>query len=1011
MKEKLTGELSEELTGELTEELTVKLREVLSEDLSLGFPAELTGEPEASMTARVTGGLAARIKAFLTMILAVMMLCLGGAKLNGQTYPYREYTPDDGLPQTQSTYIMQDSRGYLWIPTRNGLARYDGHSFISYLRKDGLPSNMLQKVIECRNGVIWAITLNGMARFDGKSFTPFPVPDSIGIKQILGGCEGASEESFFLSASIDYDNYTVLLFSDGKYRNLGLDYPPLASQKFIPAVANRLDTILYLFDRYENVWSYDKKKLSLIQKGPVKSLEIIDGRLTKETQEMKRALDYGDIFWDGTQLSFNYTDNEGTLWLGTETSIYRLLSEAFIDYDAMSGLPEGTWALVADPRGGIWTGTVDGSLKYFDGTGFIGARGYRSLFSETLAFYRGSTLLSNGEVWFSTNLGVLVWDGKRFSRPAIAPYDFQVCIIYEDPVDKTVFVGTDKGLFHLKGDEVINYEQMSWPGYGIVEGVARDHSGNYWLAGHYGVVFFDGKEFVPFRSAPAPAEMVWGILCDPKGNIWSAGSDGLFLCSPDEPEFIPALPADINMPANVIRQLDENRLLVGRMTDICIIDLDKYYKGEPDYYFIVDRNRGFTGSDCQDNGIVKDKLGRWWILANEKLIRFMPGKLEKNQFPPRNHITRVEVPGDNSEWESLLEASLFYNEDETVKLKGRRNRIRISYTAISTRNPENVRYQYRMKGLDENWSQPTDERRVIFPNLRPGEYNFEMQAISADGVISTSPATLTINVVPTFFQSAFTLSAIALMALLLVVFLTLQIRKNVLTRRIATARSQAESYRLQLNSVVRQFDPHFTFNAVTSIGSLIMKGEKERAYHYFIKLSNLLRSVISDSGKLLKSLEQELEFVNRYCNLQQLRFRNRFEYRIEVDPAVNLATPVPKMIIQSFVENALKHGLENKTGQGIIEVNISSPGKGIEVVVRDNGIGRAAAARIGTDGLRTGLKNINGIVETINKAYRQKITVSITDLFDNGQAAGTEVRIFLPHNFALTFPGDLITIE
>lgn len=564
------------------------------------------------------------------------------------------------------------------------------------------------------------------------------------------------------------------------------------------------------------------------------------------------------------------------------------------------------------------------------------------------------------------------------------------------------------GLFHIKDNGVRHYPQMSWPGFGIVEGVARDHEGNYWLAGHYGMVFFDGKNFVPFRRAPAPAEMVWSVVCDNMGNIWSAGSDGLYICNPDEPVFNEALPDNINLPANVIRDIGNNRLLVGRMMDICIIDLAKYYAGIPDYYQILDRNQGFMGNDCQDNGIVKDKDGNLWILASEKLIRFDPGKLTKNIHPPLNHITRVEIQGDTTEWVTALDTSLFYGSSHSLRIRGRHNGIRITFTGISTKNPENLTFQYRMRGLDENWSRRVRNRSVVYSDLPTGNFTFEVNAVNADGVMSDHPETLNLTVVPTFFQSNFVIITGVLLALALIVLLSWQIRKKVLMRRVESARRQAETYRLQLNSVIRQFDPHFTFNAVTSVGSLIMKGEKEKAYNYFIKLSNLLRSIITDSGVLLRPLQQELEFVTRYCELQKLRFGNRFEYNIDVSPDVSLSTPVPKMIIQSFAENSIKHGLENRKGHGVMDISVRNLGEGIEVTVRDNGIGRVAAASMHTQGAGTGLKNIAGIVEAINRANKEKITFSLTDLYDGPRAAGTEVRVFLPYNYTLNFPTDLI---
>ena len=90
-----------------------------------------------------------------------------------------------------------------------------------------------------------------------------------------------------------------------------------------------------------------------------------------------------------------------------------------------------------------------------------------------------------------------------------------------------------------------------------------------------------------------------------------------------------------------------------------------------------------------------------------------------------------------------------------------------------------------------------------------------------------------------------------------------------------------------------------------------------------------------------------------------------------------------------------------------MDISIGNLDSGIEVTIRDNGIGRAVAARLNTGGAGTGLKNIRGIVDTINKANREKITFSLTDLFEDDRPAGTEVRVFLPHNYSISFPEEL----
>jgi sensor histidine kinase YesM len=237
------------------------------------------------------------------------------------------------------------------------------------------------------------------------------------------------------------------------------------------------------------------------------------------------------------------------------------------------------------------------------------------------------------------------------------------------------------------------------------------------------------------------------------------------------------------------------------------------------------------------------------------------------------------------------------------------------------------------------------------------------------------------------------------LAVALIALLSFQVRRRVNRKRVETARLQAESYKMQLSAVISQLDPHFTFNAVSSIGSLIMKGEKEKAYTYLLKLSGLLRSVLTDSSLVLKPIRDEVEFVTRFLDLQKLRYGNRFDYSIKIDEDVDQNTLVPKMILQSIVDNAIKHGIENKKDKGVIEIEVNKVRNGNEFVVRDNGIGRKAASELKTDGAGLGLNNIISGMEMMNKVNSEKATLTFTDLYDNGKPSGTEVHGFLPANY------------
>ncbi len=216
-------------------------------------------------------------------------------------------------------------------------------------------------------------------------------------------------------------------------------------------------------------------------------------------------------------------------------------------------------------------------------------------------------------------------------------------------------------------------------------------------------------------------------------------------------------------------------------------------------------------------------------------------------------------------------------------------------------------------------------------------------------------------------------------------------------QRLKVADTQRKIYELQLRSFQNQLDPHFTFNAITSLGSLIYTEEKEKAYDYLVKFSGLIRKILESSDKISQTLQEELDFVRNYLDLQKFRFKNRIEYRIEIAPGINLGMKIPRMIIETHVENALKHGLKHSDKEGLITIRISCEKENLRIEITDNGIGREKAAEISKDDTHLGLRITEQFYTLINKYNRNKISREIIDLYDkNGDPAGTSVIIRIP---------------
>jgi hypothetical protein len=200
---------------------------------------------------------------------------------------------------------------------------------------------------------------------------------------------------------------------------------------------------------------------------------------------------------------------------------------------------------------------------------------------------------------------------------------------------------------------------------------------------------------------------------------------------------------------------------------------------------------------------------------------------------------------------------------------------------------------------------------------------------------------------------------------------------------------------LQLQSIKNQLDPHFTYNALNAVGSLIYKGEKELAYQYLKGLTDLLRLVSGDTSDVTWTLDDELSFVRKFLEIEKLRFRERFVFSIVIGEGLG-GWKVPKLSILTFVENALKHGLRHKKDERMLEISAETSSGGLKIGIADNGIGRAAAEKHKEETSGNGIEMMRRYFNQFNEATGRKARFEISDLFKNeNEPAGTLVEIYI----------------
>ncbi|MFN8276038.1 MAG: histidine kinase [Chitinophagales bacterium] len=227
-------------------------------------------------------------------------------------------------------------------------------------------------------------------------------------------------------------------------------------------------------------------------------------------------------------------------------------------------------------------------------------------------------------------------------------------------------------------------------------------------------------------------------------------------------------------------------------------------------------------------------------------------------------------------------------------------------------------------------------------------------------------------------------------------------KKELELQRLKIKQQQTELDRAdsELKAIKAQMNPHFIFNALNSIQEMFFLGDKKMANEHLGKFSQLTRAILKASGKAHITLAEEIEMLKQYLDLEALRFEHNFHYQIDLPDPSWEEIPLPPMLIQPYVENAIRHGLLHQVGEKQLQIHFQwqETLQQLEVTVSDNGIGRQAASRMNAS--RNALHESFSTdanarrLQLLNQGRPDKIAVAYRD-----EHPGTTVIIRIPVNF------------
>jgi hypothetical protein len=410
-----------------------------------------------------------------------------------------------------------------------------------------------------------------------------------------------------------------------------------------------------------------------------------------------------------------------------------------------------------------------------------------------------------------------------------------------------------------------------------------------------------------------------------------------------------------------------------------------------------DRDDGVGCTDFRDGAFYRTRNGDMYFgsMTNGFEV-FHPDQIRDNPNPPPVVITGFKKSNQPFYFDKYLP------DLREVTLGSADNDISFEYVALNFSHAGKNQYAYQLAGHDKDWVYCGTRRETMYTNLPPGTYTFRVKATNNDGVWNEKGASLRVIIPPPYYQTWW-FRTLILLALSGVGYAFYRYRiSQVRHEEQLKASFDKQLAEVSMMALRAQMNPHFLFNSLNSINHFIIKNKAEEASEYLTKFSRLIRLILSNSKTPTVTLANELEALRLYIQMEQLRFQNRFEYKIEVEEDVETEyVEIPPLLVQPYVENAIWHGLLNKEGVGHLLLRVYQEDQFLYIIIQDDGVGRKKAqelkSRSATKNKSMGMQITSDRVAILNQLTEQDASVEITDMEDIlGNATGTKVLLKIP---------------
>ena len=974
-------------------------------------------------------------KAFIIATLLVLASCFFMQhSLYSQEFIYNKFSEEEGLPSNDVYDVHLASDGLMWFATDNGVSRFDGNSFTNYNVSNGLPTNSVLKIYEDHEGRLWFLAYNGMLSYYEKGeLITYEYNDTL-VKYFhdnyfnkiyIDSCSGillsprhgsygyiSSEgrlstrdeliptrvDSCYLSVEDKGEEYFLtilreipvrcerngrLSFFDSTYylkvrftpREFQRNYIDLGKDEFLVSYRS---CVYYIKDKYMRCMKeFEDEVLSLFIDDQHKlwvSVKYDQGLYMFEDLSFNKE---GTHFFDGYTITSVTQDREGDYWLGTEGyGVFFLPSFEF-----------NLYTLPWDDRNlNVMALEVSGDRLWFSSRDkhIYGGRLAKGVISdirkidiqEPYDWIKHICIDSEGYLWLSSTQSIR-YDPAGFPRP---PDTVLSSTFIEKGLGDTMIVASKRlGIFH--GTKLVYTAEPD--STRRLYSAYHDKNNDLWLGTLYGLYTLVDDNF-HYRGDMSPYLKERISCIDKLGEMLVIGTSahGLLFLRKDTVAY--HLQTSNGLIGNSIKSIfiqNDTILWVGTKSGLNKISFVPDY----DNYNIESYGQG-DGLPSSEINSISMHDGYIWLATGRGLVSFDPDALKPHLAPPLIRVTGIQIGGRDT---CLL---------ESYTLSSDQNDIRISFSGVSYRTEEGLRYRYMLSNYNDEIIQTKNEW-ANFPNLPPGEYSFFLNVGNIHGIWNEAPVQIDFTITKHFTQTVWFILMLILITAVPVVLITMffqrqkKIKENA---RVELIKLEQKLFQLQMN-------PHFVFNALLAIQGYMYMNKPREAGRYLTSFAKLIRHTLYGSSEEYISLDKELEALQYYMELQRLRFDEHFEFIIELDDDLIVESLlIPPLLLQPFLENAIEHGLQHREKNGLLKLKMIMAEECLIVEVEDNGIGREESEKMqrgkGKLHKSMGLEIVRKRVDSLNKIMLNKINMDIVDLYDDdGKSRGTLVKLCIPY--------------